>query len=111
MQSRVPVFTCSVSHSSNYVIVCALMRVGSKCEHRRMSGVTGADAVSNVVLCAVIDWQRGWCKAVGNSDLGRLSNAQWLMAWVNEGLNEMEDTGGLVDVIVEVVVVVVLLLV
>lgn len=45
------------------------------------------------LVCAVIDWQRGWCKTVGTNDLGRLSDAQWLLAWVNQGLKEMQETG------------------
>jgi hypothetical protein len=49
--------------------------------------------VIDLLLCAVIDWQRGWCKTVGSNDLGRLSDAQWLLAWVNQGLKEMQETG------------------
>jgi hypothetical protein len=54
---------------------------------RRLCGVI------DLLLCAVIDWQRGWCKTVGSNDLGRLSDAQWLLAWVNQGLKEMQETG------------------
>jgi len=40
----------------------------------------------------MIDWQRGWCKAVRTKDVAASNDAQWLKTWVKEGLDEIEET-------------------
>jgi thiol-disulfide isomerase/thioredoxin len=40
---------------------------------------------------AIIDWNRGWSKAVGEEEVPRSRDPVWLLSWVQQGLSEMEE--------------------
>jgi hypothetical protein len=41
---------------------------------------------------AIIDWEHGWCKALGMDEVVRSKEAAWLLAWVKKSLSEIEES-------------------
>ena len=41
---------------------------------------------------AMIDWEHGWCKALGKGEMVRSKEAAWLHAWVKTSLSEIEES-------------------